>query len=231
MYGSFYSTNYFRYISQTTPTNMVRNTTGGSGHKSQARKHVAPRGGTSNSLRVVKEEGECFAQVERMLGGSNCHVKCTDGTVRLCVIRGKFRGKGKRDNVLMMGSIVLVGIRDYESRKGSDKLETCDLLEVYRESDKQRLFSTVKVDWSEINTTPGCANTNTKTDGSSSSVEDFVFMTDEQIELEQLKKQQEESIIAHTNTVTSNTIQIQAQIDETPHIFGDADEDVDVDDI
>jgi len=210
---------------------MVRNITGGSGHKSQARKHVAPRSGVSSSLRVVKEEGECFAQVERMLGGSNCHVKCTDGITRLCVIRGKFRGKGKRDNVLMTGSIVLVGIRDYESRKGGGKLETCDLLEVYRETDKQRLFSTVKVDWSEINTTPGGADN--KIDGASSSVEEFVFMTDEQLELEKLMKQQEESIIAHTktNTVTSNTIQIQHQIDETLHIFGDADDDVDVDDI
>ena len=129
---------------------MVRNLTGGSGHKSQARKNVAPRGGGSGSIRVAKEEGECFAQVERLLGGSNCHVKCLDGVVRLCVIRGKFRGKGKRDNVLAMGSIVLVGIRDYESRKGEGKLETCDLLEVYRESDKTTLFSTVKVDWSSI---------------------------------------------------------------------------------
>ena len=111
---------------------MVRNTTGGSGHKSQARKNVAPRGGASSDLRVAKEEGECFAQVERMLGGSNCHVKCIDGVTRLCVIRGKFRGKGKSDNVLSLGSIVLVGMRDYESCKSKDKLQTCDLLEVYR---------------------------------------------------------------------------------------------------
>ena len=88
---------------------MVRNLTGGSGHKSQARKNVVSRGGASGSLRIVQEEGECFAQVERLLGGTNCHVKCSDGVVRLCVIRGKFRGKGKRDNVLSSGSIVLVG--------------------------------------------------------------------------------------------------------------------------
>ena len=51
---------------------MVRNTTGGSKHKSQARKNVAPRGGASNALRLAQEEGECYAQVEKMLGGSNC---------------------------------------------------------------------------------------------------------------------------------------------------------------
>ena len=205
---------------------MVRNVTGGSKHKSQARKNVAPRGGASGALRLVQEEGECFAQVERMLGGSNCHVKCVDGVTRLCVIRGKFRGKGKRDNVLSMGSMVLVGTRDYESCKGKDKLETCDLLEVYRETDKTRLFSNVKIDWSEIVTTPGCAGEKV---AASSSAEEFTFMTDDQIEMERLMKEQEENIIARTktNTVCSNTI----KINEPRAVFGDEDEDVDVDDI
>ena len=69
--------------------------------------------------------------------------------------------------------------------------------------------------------------------GLPSSEDDFVFMTDQQIELEQLMKQQEESILARTktNTVKSNTIQIQGQINETTALFGDNDDDVDVDDI
>ena len=208
---------------------MVRNTTGGSKHKSQARKNIAPRGGASGSIRVAKEEGECFAQVERLLGGSNCHVKCIDGIVRLCVIRGKFRGKGKRDNVLTIGTIVLVGIRDYESRKSEGKLETCDLLEVYRETDKATLFSTVKVDWSAIIPTTGTSGGKM---GSSSPDDEFVFMTDQQIEMERLMKEQEENILARTktNTVKSSTIEIQDQVDETCALFGDDDE-VDVDDI
>lgn len=204
---------------------MVRNVTGGSKHKSQARKHVVPRGGTSGALRVAQEEGECFAQVERMLGGSNCHVKCVDGVVRLCVIRGKFRGKGKRDNVLSMGSIVLVGTRDYESCKGKDKLETCDLLEVYREADKMRLFSNVKIDWSEIVTAPGCTGEKV----SASSCEEFTFMTEEQIEVERLVQEQEANILARTKAASS---------DDTPAykisgnmLFGDDDDDVDEDDI
>ena len=209
---------------------MVRNVTGGSKHKSQARKNVAPRGGASSTLRLVQEEGECFAQVERMLGGSNCHVKCVDGVTRLCVIRGKFRGKGKRDNALSVGSMILVGMRDYESCKGKDKLETCDLLEVYRESDKTRLFSSVKIDWSEIVTTSGCAGE--KASAAASSSEELVFMTDEQIELERLILEQTENILARTNrtktnTVCSNTIQIA----ESRAVFGDDDDDVEVDDI
>jgi translation initiation factor IF-1 len=165
-----------------------------------------------------------------MLGGSNCHVKCVDGVSRLCVIRGKFRGKGKRDNALSVGSMILVGMRDYESCKGKDKLETCDLLEVYRESDKTRLFSSVKIDWSEIVTTSGCAGE--KASAAASSSEELVFMTDEQIELERLILEQTENILARTNrtktnTVCSNTIQIA----ESRAVFGDDDDDVEVDDI
>lgn len=212
---------------------MVRNTTGGSGHKSQARKNVAPRGGASSDLRVAKEEGECFAQVERMLGGSNCHVKCIDGVTRLCVIRGKFRGKGKRDNVLSLGSIVLVGMRDYESCKSKDKLQTCDLLEVYRESDKTRLISSVKIDWSNIIAVPGYASDKKVGAVAASSEEDFVFMTDAQIEMERLMKEQEENIAARTqtNVVHSDTIHIQGQSNDTSAIFGDEDDEVDPDDI
>lgn len=215
---------------------MVRNLTGGSGHKSQARKNVVSRGGASGALRLAEEEGECFAQVERLLGGSNCHVKCSDGVVRLCVIRGKFRGKGKRDNVLSSGSIVLVGIRDYETCKSKDKLQTCDLLEVYREADKTRLFSNVKFDWSEFITAPGCTGDKTreKMPSSLSAEEDFTFMTDDQIEMERLMKEQEENIIARTKTNTvhlTDPTQMKHQLDEACTIFGDGEEDVDVDDI
>ena len=204
---------------------MVRNVTGGSKHKSQARKNVVPRGGASGALRLAQEEGECFAQVERMLGGSNCHVKCVDGVVRLCVIRGKFRGKGKRDNVLSMGSMVLVGMRDYESCKGKDKLETCDLLEVYREADKTRLFSSVKIDWSEIVTAPGCTGEKV----AAAPCEDFAFMTEDQIEMERLVKEQEENILAR-NKVVSTGVNHAIPLDKRA-LFGDEDEDVDVDDI
>lgn len=207
---------------------MVRNTTGGSKHKSQARKNVAPRGGASNALRLAQEEGECYAQVEKMLGGSNCHVKCVDGDTRLCVIRGKFRGKGKRDNTLSLGTLVLVGIREYETCKGG-KLQTCDLLEVYREADKTRLFSNVKIDWSELRTNTVC----TGEKESALSSEEFSFMTDEQIEMDRLMREQEENIKArtkHTDDVSKET-NIKLQINETNALFGDGDDDVDIDDI
>ena len=77
---------------------MVKNTTGGSKAKGQARKLVADKSKASKFLRVIQEEGEVYAKVEKLLGNGMCHVLCLDKVTRLCFIRGKFRGRGKKDN-------------------------------------------------------------------------------------------------------------------------------------
>jgi len=127
---------------------MVKNT-GGNKTKGQARKFVtAPK---SNTLRLSEDVCEVYAQVTKTLGNGMCHVICIDGTTRLCHIRGKFRGRGKRDNTINNGSWILVGLREWELDKKSDgkKLQNCDLLEVYDSSDKEKLKKTVtNVCWS-----------------------------------------------------------------------------------
>jgi translation initiation factor 1A len=128
---------------------MVKNTTGGSKHKSQARKLVT-NFKQSNKLRVIEEEGEIYAQVIKILGNGMCHVVCIDKKKRLCIIRGKFRGRGKRDNTLKTGTWLLIGLREWELEKNNsiDDLEKCDLLEVYSDIDKERLKKTVNCNWS-----------------------------------------------------------------------------------
>jgi translation initiation factor 1A len=123
---------------------MVKNTKGGSSHKSQARKFATSSKPSNNSkTRFSEDEYEYYAQVIATLGNGMCHVMCKDGKKRLCFIRGKFRGRGKRDNIICNGKWVLVGGRDFESEKsGTGKdLEKCDLLEVYSDLDKERLKS------------------------------------------------------------------------------------------
>ena len=119
---------------------MVKNTKGGSGHKSQARKYEATKQ-SDTKTRFSQDEYEYYAQVVATLGNGMCHVMCMDGKKRLCIIRGKFRGRGKRDNIVSNGKWVLVGGRDFESERAGngDKLENCDLLEVYSDLDKERL--------------------------------------------------------------------------------------------
>lgn len=114
---------------------MPRNTGGGNKAKKSANKSFII---SNRATRFASIDGEVYAIVQRMLGGSMCEVLCIDGLVRLCVIRGKFSGKGKRENRINRGSWVLVGLRDWEiSSKDKPK---CDLLEVYNDGDKEKII-------------------------------------------------------------------------------------------
>lgn len=130
---------------------MVKNTTGGSKTKGQARKFVTAT--PSNRLRISEDECEVYAQVTALLGNGMCHVICIDEKTRLCHIRGKFRGRGKRDNFISRGTWLLVGLREWESgetKEAKGKHQNCDLLEVYSEHDKERLKNTVQVNWASF---------------------------------------------------------------------------------
>jgi hypothetical protein len=128
---------------------MVKNTTGGNKSKGKASKNfIKP---VNSYLRTAECEYELYAQVIKNLGNGMCHVQCmNDGLTRLCHIRGKFRGRGKSDNIVKNGSWLLVGIREWEHGKDptSKKLQNCDLLEVYTEHEKEKLKTTIKINWS-----------------------------------------------------------------------------------
>ena len=88
-------------------------------------------------LRFALEEGEIYAAVTKIFGGSQCEVVCADGVKRRCIIRAKFRGRQKRDNRIEVGTWVLVGLREWGSL--SAEKQVCDLLTVYSTSDKESL--------------------------------------------------------------------------------------------
>jgi len=118
---------------------MVKNDAGGNKGKGLARKHVnAAKCGGTKQLRVAVDEAEKYAIVSKMLGNGMCYVRLLDGSGggdRLCIIRNKFKGRGKRDNILDSGSWVLVGMREWSSKQ-----DTCDLLEVYNANERDRLL-------------------------------------------------------------------------------------------
>ena len=76
---------------------MVKNKKGGSGHKKMARKNVKPTF-IKRKLRKPEDPLEIFARVTSIHGGGHADVYCQDKKTRLLVIRGKFRGRNKRDN-------------------------------------------------------------------------------------------------------------------------------------
>jgi initiation factor 1A len=122
---------------------MVKNY-GGNKAKGMARKNAGS--GKEKTTRTSDDEFEMYAIVEKYHGNKMCDVLCIDGESRLCHIRGKFSGKGKRDNTVGKNTWVLVGIRDYETVKEGKKAN-CDLLEVYNDKDKETLKTTIKAQW------------------------------------------------------------------------------------
>jgi hypothetical protein len=127
---------------------MVRNTHGGNKAKGFARKNFTKG---ASSLRVSHDEAEVYAQVSKLLGGTMCHVTDLEGRLMLCHIRGKFRGRGKRDNFIGSGTWLLVGLREWEKEASEGKLLNCDILEVYNDHDKERLKNTVTtINWNNF---------------------------------------------------------------------------------
>jgi len=100
---------------------MVKNTTGGSGHKSQARKLVDS--GVSTKVPELSSEFEQFATVLKMFGNGMCLVRTHAGIELTCHIRGKFRGRNKKNNLLSVDSHILVGLREWENPP-----KNCDLI-------------------------------------------------------------------------------------------------------
>jgi initiation factor 1A len=155
---------------------MVKNDAGGNKGKGLARKHVnAAKGGSSKQLRVATDEAEKYAVVSKMLGNGMCYVRLLDGSTRdrLCIIRNKFKGRGKRDNILDSGSWVLVGLREWSSKQ-----DTCDLLEVYNAAERDRLlknepcFKAVEcTNTSTSASTSANTGTNTSTNYSNSAIQ------------------------------------------------------------
>lgn len=103
---------------------MVKNTKGGKGAKSMARKSASSGGG---GFPVPTCDMEQIAVVSKMYGPS-CEVILLDGSKLLCHIRNKFKGRHKSGNLIVLGSIVLIGYRDWEPETAR---KNCDLLFVY----------------------------------------------------------------------------------------------------
>jgi hypothetical protein len=104
---------------------MVKNVTGGSKHRSAARKQTVPAAPPVVQWVRRAEKGELYASAAKNYGGCRFGVLCSDGKERICVIRRKFK-KYRRGNDVSVGTYMLVGPREWETDSN-----TCDLLCVY----------------------------------------------------------------------------------------------------
>jgi len=110
---------------------MVLNKKGGNRGKKVARKNIN-RGARQYNGKLRKSDcsDEIYAAVTKIFGNGRVEIICNDGNIRHCVIRKNFRGKGKRDNEVNTGTLILAGMRNWAT-KNPDKIEVCDLLYVY----------------------------------------------------------------------------------------------------
>jgi len=108
---------------------MVKNVTGGSKHRSAARKQAVPAAPPVVQWVRRAAEGELYASAARNYGGCRFGVLCSDGKERICVIRRKFK-KYRRGNDVSIGTYMLVGPREWETDSN-----TCDLLCVYSQGE------------------------------------------------------------------------------------------------
>lgn len=113
---------------------MVKNQFGGNKSKKMGRKFLNTST-VQKKLRLAEEEGEIYAVVTKILGNGMFYANDPEGIERLCVMRNKFKGRGKRDNSIALGTWVLIGIREFESCTKPK----CDLLEVYNEGERSRM--------------------------------------------------------------------------------------------
>ena len=128
---------------------MVKNTQGGNKSKGFARKNLTKR---EAALRISQDENEIYAQTVKVMGGSIASAIDINGNPLKCHIRGKFRGRGKRDNFISPATWLLVGLHSWEGEKSkSSEMRNCDILEVYNETDKNRLKSSLtSINWSKF---------------------------------------------------------------------------------
>lgn len=138
-----------------------KNSTGGNKYKGLARKNLTKR---ESALRVSQEEGEIYAQIVKIMGGCIASAIDIDGNPLRAHIRGKFRGRGKRDNFITANTWVLVGLHSWQSDKCNlGEIRDCDILEVYNEMDKTRLKNSINsINWSKFitNETKSLGNDN-----------------------------------------------------------------------
>ena len=180
---------------------MVKNTMGGCNGKKVAHKHAVKS--TKSGLRISQNKSEIYGVVKR-LNGNTFDVTCIDEKDRRCFIRGKFKGRGKRDNIIEVDKWVLIGLREFQQVpselvlvNGKKEMEMCDLLEVYSSSEKETLKRTHGVYMKESELARSIAAT-------AASEESFQFVDTDTLRYQKIASQKVETIRLNAEQRTTN---------------------------
>ena len=187
---------------------MVKNKVGGNKAKKFARKNVN-QDNINKKIRFATNEDELYAIVTKMIGNGQVNVMCIDNKERLCFIRNKFSGRNKQSNLITVGSWIIIGKRSWETIH-PDKLEKCDLLEIYNQNEKHQLLQQCKDNFSVLNKQENILLNIDDNDNSIFSFEDENNLIIEENE---------------TTNINNNSTVVNSIIDD------DDDDDIDIDEI
>mgnify|MGYP001219723783 CR=1 FL=1 len=93
----------------------TNNNKGGNKQKKLGRKHLTVQQDIKTRFSTCKEE--VYACCTKVIGQGFFEVLCIDNVKRLCIARKKFKGRSKRDNLISIGTKLLIGLRSYETKK------------------------------------------------------------------------------------------------------------------
>lgn len=151
---------------------MVKNLIGGCKAKRLGRKFLTAE--VIYDLQLASSPNELYACVNKIYGGTISVITTNDEEL-LCTIRKKFKGRNKRNNLITVGSIVLVELYDWQSStKETNKRRKCNLVNVYDSSEYDKLLSLPHL---QINRLEKYVN-NTKENKTES---DFIFSNEESL--------------------------------------------------
>ena len=177
---------------------------GGCNGKKVAHKHAVKS--TKSGLRISQNKSEIYGVVKR-LNGNTFDVTCIDEKDRRCFIRGKFKGRGKRDNIIEVDKWVLIGLREFQQVpselvlvNGKREMEMCDLLEVYSSSEKETLKRTHGIYMKESELARSIAAT-------AASEETFQFVDTDTLRYQKIASQKVETIrLKAEQRITNNNV-------------------------
>jgi hypothetical protein len=103
---------------------MVRNTIGGSKTKSLSRKLL--NNNNDDVIPTSNDPLEIQVFVSKIFGNGILQVtNPIDNSTLICHIRGKFRGRNKKNNLISLNSLLIVGLRHWENPHSN-----CDIIHI-----------------------------------------------------------------------------------------------------
>lgn len=176
------------------------------GGRNRKKQRAAKGGGGryTGKLRLA-EEGEMYACVDNMVGNGRASVIGSDGNPYHCVIRQKFKGRYRRDNMMVKGVWCLVGVRDWESRQKG--VAVCDLLHVYRDTD---VAAIKKKETTKLGSL--LATEDTIKSGNADTADDGIDFTHD-IDAAEVREQLTDKLLGDEDECAGDTIDIDEEID------------------